>query len=94
MIYEYIIDIMHCKKLINRKGYTRKMIEKKSERGSIVLFVLLVCLFFVFTLTGIYVSNLNNLKIQERDISQIQENYARELNNIEEVYAELKKNQN
>lgn len=70
------------------------MIEKKSERGSIVLFVLLVCLFFVFTLTGIYVSNLNNLKIQERDISQIQENYARELNNIEEVYAELKKNQN
>ena len=68
------------------------MIKKESEKGAIVIFVLLVCLFFVFTLTGIYISNLNNLKIQERDISQIQKNYARELDNIDEIYAELKTN--
>ena len=67
----------------------RKNIIKKSEKGAITLYVLLACLFFVFTLTGVYISNLNNLKSQEQDIKQIQENYARELNIIDDVYEEI-----
>ena len=67
----------------------RKNIIIKSEKGAITLYVLLACLFFVFTLTGVYISNLNKLKSQEQDIKQIQENYAREVQEIDEIYEEL-----
>ena len=65
------------------------IIKTKSEKGAITLFVLIACLFFVFTLTGVYISNVNRMKTQEQDIKQIQENYKRELDNIDEVYEEI-----
>ena len=64
---------------------------RKNERGAITLFVLLACLFFVFILTGVYVYNLNKMQTQEQNIKQIQENYARDINNIDEIYNELSK---
>ena len=69
---------------------TKEIYNKKSEKGAITLFVLLACLFFVFILSGIYISNLNKLQVQEQQVKQIQENYARELERKEEIYEKLK----
>lgn len=69
---------------------TKEINNKKSEKGAITLFVLLACLFFVFILSGIYISNLNKLQVQEQQVKQIQENYARELERKEEIYEKLK----
>ena len=66
-----------------------KMLNRKNERGAITLFVLIACLFFVFILTGVYVYNLNKMQTQEQQIRQIQENYARDIDNIDEIYEEL-----
>lgn len=57
----------------------------KNEKGSITLFVLMACLFFLFILGGLYISNMNKMQIQEQQIAQIQENYAKDLSRIDEV---------
>ena len=67
----------------------KNKIKNKQERGAITLFVLLACLFFVFILTGTYLSNLNRLQVQEQEVKQIQENYAKEINDVEEIYKKL-----
>ena len=66
-----------------------KIKKNKQERGAITLYVLLSCLFFVFILSGVYVQNLNKIQAQERNIKQIQENYAREISQIDKIYEEL-----
>ena len=48
----------------------------KNEKGAITLYVLLVCLFFLFVLSGIYTLNLNKMQAQEESLRQIQENYS------------------
>ena len=63
--------------------------KKKNEKGAITLFVLLACLFFVFILTGVYISNTNKLQMQEEEVRQIQENYAKELERVDEIYEEM-----
>lgn len=65
---------------------TRK---NKGEKGAITLFVLLVCLFFIFTLSGIYISNVNKMQTQEQEVKQIQENYAKEVEDIDDIYDRL-----
>lgn len=62
---------------------------KRGEKGAITLYVLLACLFFLFVLGGVYISNLNKLQVQEQQIKQIQENYANELSNKDEIFEEL-----
>ena len=62
---------------------------KKREKGAITLFVLIACLFFVFILMGVYLSNLNRLQVQEQEVQQIQENYAKELDRVDEIYAKI-----
>lgn len=70
----------------------KKIIDrKKGEKGAITLFVLLACLFFVFTLAGVYISNLNKQQTQEQQLRQIQENYARNIDRIDEIYESLSK---
>ena len=64
---------------------------KRNEKGAITLFVLLACLFFVFILTGTYLSNLNRLQVQEQEVKQIQENYAKDLSRVDEIYENLAK---
>ncbi len=61
----------------------------KKENGVITLFVLLACLFIALILIGVYLSNLNRLQVQEQDVKQIQENYAKEINDVEEIYKKL-----
>ena len=65
---------------------------KKREKGAITLFVLLACLFFVFILTGVYLSNLNRMQVQEQEVQQIHDNYAKDIDRVEEIYEELAKN--
>ena len=69
-----------------------KKINRKNERGAITLFVLIACLFFALVLTGVYVATLNKMQTQEQRVDQIQENYARQLENIDEIYNELSGN--
>lgn len=64
---------------------------RKNEKGAITLFVLLACLFFVFILTGAYLSNLNRLQVQEQEVKQIQENYTRDIDRVDEIYENLSK---
>ncbi len=59
----------------------KKYEKTNKERGAITLYVLLVCLFFTFVLSGIYILNLNKTKAQENYIKQIQENYSKEIEN-------------
>lgn len=61
----------------------------KQEKGAITLFVLVACLFFVFVLAGAYLFTLNKLQSQEQDLKQIQENYARDITRIDEIYQEM-----
>ena len=65
------------------KFFTNDMI-KKEENGAITLFVLMACLFFVFILSGVYISNLNKMQMQEQQLEQIKDNYARTITNFEE----------
>ncbi len=65
------------------KFFTNDMI-KKGENGAITLFVLMACLFFVFILSGVYISNLNKMQMQEQQLEQIKDNYARTITNFEE----------
>ena len=72
------------------KNKTGFIYNKKEEKGAITLYVLLACLFFcVYIIRSIYISNINRLQSQEEEISQIKENYAREIENIEEVYKNI-----
>ena len=68
------------------KVFTNDMI-KKGENGAITLFVLMACLFFVFILSGVYISNLNKMQMQEQQLEQIKDNYARTITNFEEQVA-------
>lgn len=63
------------------------------EKGTITLFVLMACLFFTFVLLEIYVSNLNRLQLQEQQLNQIQNNYKRNIANIQEIHEDLQKKQ-
>ena len=63
-----------------------KLLEmRKGEKGAITLFVMCFCLFLVVILTGVYVSNLNKMKIQEKQIDQIKSNYEKELDYVFEI---------
>ena len=64
---------------------------EKKEKGAITLFVLLACLFFVFILTGVYLSLLNRAQVQEQEVQQIHDNYAKDLDRVDEIYEELAK---
>lgn len=61
----------------------------KKEKGAITLFVLVACLFFVFVLGGVYIFTLNKIQTQEQNLKQIQENYARDITRIDEIYQEM-----
>ena len=63
----------------------------RKEKGAITLFVLLTCLFFAFILTGVYLSLMNRLQVQEQEVQQIHDNYAKNLDRVDEIYEELSK---
>ena len=61
----------------------------KNEKGAITLYVLLVCLFFLFVLSGIYTLNLNNMQAQEESLRQIQENYSKQVEDMDNIHNSL-----
>ena len=62
----------------------------KKEKGSITLFILIACLFLVFVLSGIYITNIYKSQMQEKQIEQMQKNYSKQLDRKEEIYEGLK----
>ena len=56
----------------------------RSEKGAISLYVLMSCLFFVFILSGVYISNLHKLQAQEKEVARIEENYSKSIKDYED----------
>lgn len=56
----------------------------KSEKGSIILFVVISIIFFVIVLVGLYVTSSNKILKQQKELQEIQKNYETE--NIDDVY--------
>lgn len=68
-----------------------KMKHIKTNQGAITLYVLIVCLFFTFILTAIYIQTINRMHTQAQEIQQIEDNYRKQLEFAGEVYDEVKK---
>ena len=60
------------------------MMNLKSQKGSVTLFVLIAVLFFSVILLGMYNSNMNKLQTQDRDIVRIKQSYEVDANEIYE----------
>lgn len=65
----------------------------KKENGSITLFVLLSCLFFLVVVTSVSVSLKNNSSSIDAEYTQIKENYEKSLENIDGIYEEVINNE-
>ena len=64
------------------------MINIKSQKGSVTLFVLIAVLFFSIILFGVYKSNMNDLRDQESSISEIRKSYNKNANEVYEQTVE------
>lgn len=62
----------------------------KSERGSITIFVLASCLFFLISTVGVQAYTKNKQIAQETDYKQIKETYEKDIANQEAIYNKLK----
>lgn len=58
----------------------------RSERGSITIFVLASCLFFLVSVIGVFEYTKNKQISVEDDYRQIKLNYERDINNQQEIY--------
>ena len=65
------------------------MINLKSQKGSITLFVLVSCLFFVATVVCIQMNVSSKQIAVEREYMQIKSNYEKDLTNMNEIYTRL-----
>jgi len=65
------------------------MINIKNQRGSITLFVLVSCMFFIASVVCIQM-NMDSKQIAvEREYKQIKSNYEKDLANAKEIYTKL-----
>ena len=62
---------------------------RKGENGSITMFVIVIMVFFILALTGMFLAIKNKENSMEKDLEQIQQSYGQNTNNITEVYQEL-----
>ena len=70
----------------------RRISEKlKSQKGSATLFVLVAILFFTTILVSSYMKNINKLQTMDRDLSNIQQSYNKD---IDAVYQEVEEKVN
>ena len=60
------------------------MMNFKSQKGSVTLFVLIAVLFFSVILLGMYNSNMNKLQAQDRDVVRIKQSYEVDANEVYE----------
>ena len=70
------------------------MIKIESQKGSITLFVLISCLFFVATVVCVQMNMSSKEIAVEREYRQIKSNYEKDLQNSEEIYNKLYKEKN
>ena len=57
-----------------------------NEKGSVTLFVLIVCLFFIGILLLINIGLINSKTSKEKELNQILANYSQSNNNLDNVY--------
>ena len=62
----------------------------REDRGSITIFVLASCLFFLISVTGVQVYTKNKQIALEDDYIQIKKTYEQDLDNEENIYNLLK----
>ena len=68
------------------------MMNLKSQKGSVTLFVLIAVLFFSVILLGMYNSNMNKLQTQDKDIVRIKQSYEVDANKVyEQTVNEMEK---
>ncbi len=69
----------------------KKLKENKifSEKGSVTLFVLIAIIFFLIASLNIYSSNKNKIVEQSKEIQAIEENYNKDIENMDEIYDNL-----
>ena len=65
------------------------MMDLKNEKGSITLFVLVSCMFFISTLVCMLMYMRSKQKAVDREYKQIKANYESSLENIDETYNKL-----
>ena len=61
----------------------------KNQKGSITLFVLVSCLFFLASVACINMYMQSKQVAVDREYRQIKANYEKDINNMEEIYTEL-----
>ena len=57
-----------------------------SEKGSVTLFILIAVLFFLIVSLNVYSKNKNRIVAQANEIKAIEENYNKDLENIDKIY--------
>ena len=62
------------------------MKNSNNEKGSVTLFVLIVCLFFIGILLLINIGLINSKTSKEKELNQILANYSQSNNNLDNVY--------
>lgn len=67
---------------------------KKFEKGSITLFVLIAIIFFIIIASGVYISIRNKNISQDSDTQKIEEQYNKDVQNIDNIYEEELKREN
>ena len=61
----------------------------KNQNGSITLFVLIACMFFLIVLMGIYIFNQNKIQSQANQIAKLQDTYKVSLSEMDEQYSNI-----
>ena len=61
----------------------------KSQKGSITLFVLVSCLFFLASVACVNVYTQNKQIAVDREYRQVKANYEKDINNMESIYRDL-----
>ncbi|MCI8636455.1 MAG: hypothetical protein HFJ36_01090 [Clostridia bacterium] len=60
--------------------------KNKGERGSVTLFVLVICMFVTVMLSAYMINMQNKKQAQEREIDRITESYNQNEQQMEEIY--------
>lgn len=60
--------------------------KNKGERGSVTLFVLVICMFVTVMLSAYMINMQNKKQAQEREIDKITESYNQNEQQMEEIY--------
>ena len=61
----------------------------KNQKGSVTLFVLVSCLFFIASVACVDMYMQSKQNAIDREYRQIKASYEKDINNMEEIYTEL-----